>query len=63
MFRFTQKSRPTVRARRRNHGLNCEALESRQLLSSYYIVNSASGKVLDDPNFSTNNGTHTDQRT
>ena len=29
--------------------LNCEALEGRQMLSGYYIVNVASGKVLDDP--------------
>ena len=47
--------------RRRNHQLNCEALESRQLLSGYYIVNAASGKVLDDPGFSTSNGTPIDQ--
>ena len=45
------------RVRRRNHQLNCEALEGRQLLSGYYIVNAYSGKVLDDPNFSTSNGT------
>ena len=52
---------PMTRVRRRNHRLNCEALESRQLLSGYYIVNAASGKVLDDPGFSTNNGTPIDQ--
>ena len=45
-----------TRARRRNYQLNCDALESRQLLSGCYIVNAASGKVLDDPNFSTSNG-------
>jgi hypothetical protein len=50
-----------TRVRRRNHRLNCEALESRQLLSGYYIVNAASGKVLDDPGFSTSNGTPIDQ--
>ena len=44
------------RVRRRNYQLNCESLESRQLLSGYYIVNASSGKVLDDPNFSTSNG-------
>ena len=27
------------------------------MLSGCYIVNAASGKVLDDPNFSTSNGT------
>ena len=46
-----------TRVLRRNHQLNCEALESRQLLSGYYIVNAYSGKVLDDPNFSTSDGT------
>jgi alpha-galactosidase len=48
-----------TRVRRRNHPLNCEALEGRQLLSvtQYYIVNAASGKVLDDPGGSTSNGT------
>src|SRR5215470_11910898 len=45
-----------TRLRRRNHQLDCEVLESRQLLSGYYIVNAFSGKVLDDPNFSTSNG-------
>ena len=45
-----------TRLRRRNRQLNCEALESRQLLSGYYIVNAFSGKVLDDPGFSTSNG-------
>ena len=45
-----------TRVRRRNHRLDCEALESRQLLSGYYIVNAASGKVLDDPNSSTSYG-------
>ncbi len=49
------------RVRRRNHQLNCEALESRQLLSGYYIVNEASGKVLDDPGLSANNGAIIDQ--
>jgi Ricin-type beta-trefoil lectin domain-like/Calpain family cysteine protease len=52
---------PLTRVRRRNYQLNCEALESRQLLSAYYIVNEASGKVLDDPGFSTSNGADIDQ--
>ncbi len=67
MFRFMQRfgrdsqargrgTGPLTRVRRRNHQLNCEALESRQLLSGYYIVNAASGKVLDDPGASTSNG-------
>ena len=67
MFRFLQRfgrdrqarrrgTGPLTRVRRRNHQLNCEALESRQLLSGYYVVNESSGKVLDDPNFSTSNG-------
>ena len=38
---------PLARVRRRNHPLNCEALESRQLLSAYYIINEYSGKALD----------------
>jgi len=61
MFRFTQKSGRMTCLRRRNHQLTCEALESRQLLSSYYIVNVSSGKVLDDPGFSTSNGAVIDQ--
>ncbi len=72
MFRFMQRfvrdsqtkwrgTGPLNRVRRRNHRLNCEALEGRQLLSGYYLVNAASGKVLDDPNFSTTNGAAIDQ--
>ena len=72
MFRYMQRfgrdsqarwrgTGPMTRVRRRNHRLNCEALESRQLLSAYYIVNEASGKVLDDPGFSTSNGADIDQ--
>ena len=72
MFRFMQRfgrdsqarrrgTGPMTRVRRRNHPLNCEALEGRQLLSAYYIVNAASGKVLDDPGGSTSNGTPIDQ--
>src|SRR5690242_13524294 len=38
-----------------------EALESRQLLTSYYLMNVASGKVLDDPGFSTADGAHIQQ--
>jgi Ricin-type beta-trefoil lectin domain-like len=72
MFRFMKKfgrdsqakgrgTGPLARVRRRNHQLNCEALESRQMLSGYYIINAASGKVLDDPGGSTSNGTFIDQ--
>ena len=72
MFRFMQRfgrdsqargrgTGPMTRVRRRNHQLNCEALEGRQLLSAYYIVNEASGKVLDDPGCSTSNGAPIDQ--
>jgi hypothetical protein len=35
----------------------CEGLEGRQLLSANYLVNSWSGKVVDDPRFSKANGT------
>jgi hypothetical protein len=72
MFRFMKRfgsdsharrrgTGPLTRGRRRNYPLNCEALDSRQLLSGYYIVNAASGKVLDDPAFSTSEGTTIDQ--
>ncbi len=72
MFRFMQRfgrdslvggrgTGPMARVRRRNHRLNCEALESRQLLSGYYLVNEASGNVLDDPGGSTSNGAVIDQ--
>ncbi len=72
MFRFMQRfgrdlqarrrgTGPMTRVRRRNHPLNCEALEGRQMLSGYYIVNEASGKVLDDPGGSTSNGAVIDQ--
>ena len=68
MQRFGRDSRargrgtgPMTRVRRRNHPLNCEALEGRQMLSGYYIVNAASGKVLDDPGGSTSNGAVIDQ--
>jgi hypothetical protein len=47
----------TTRVRRRKHQPNCEALEGRQLLSGYYVINTFSGKVLDDPGSSTSNGT------
>jgi hypothetical protein len=68
MFRFRQRfgrdprargrgTGPLARVRRRNHRLDCQALESRQMLSGFYIVNASSGKVLDDPDFSTGNGT------
>src|SRR5262249_38574059 len=40
---------------RRHYQLTCEALEARQVPSGHYIVNASSGKVLDDPNFSTSN--------
>ena len=58
MQRFSRDSQargrgtePNNRVRRRNHQLNCEALEGRQLLSfsGYYLANAYSGKVLDDP--------------
>ena len=38
-----------------------EFLENRQLLSAYYLINAYSGKVLDDPGFSTQDGTLIDQ--
>jgi hypothetical protein len=67
MYQFVQRSGrdrqakgrgtgPLNRVRRRNHRLDCEALESRQLLSGYYIVNASSGKVLDVRDFSKSNG-------
>ncbi len=49
MFRFVRQSGPMTRSRRRNHQLTCEALETRQLLSGFYIANAASGLVLTDP--------------
>jgi hypothetical protein len=52
---------PMARARRRNHRPDPEALEGRQLLSGYYLINAFSGKVLDDPGFSTSNGVQMDQ--
>ena len=72
MFRFMQRfgrdsharwrgTGPLTRVRRRNHPLNCEALEGRQMLSGYYFVNEYSGKVLDDPGFSKSNGALVDQ--
>ena len=72
MFRFMQRlgrdsetrgrgTGPLTRARRRNHRLDCEALESRQLLAGFYIVNVYSGKVLDDPGASPNNFAVIDQ--
>jgi hypothetical protein len=45
-----------ARTTKRKFGPNCEGLEGRQLLSTYYVVNASSGKVLDDPAFSTSNG-------
>ena len=72
MFRFMQRfgrdsqarrrgTGPMTRLRRRNHQLNCETLEGRQMLSGYYIVNASSGKVLDDPGGSTSYGQVIDQ--
>jgi hypothetical protein len=72
MFRFLQRfgrdsrargrgTGPMTRVRRRDHRPDCEALEGRQLLSGYYIVNEASGKVLDDPGASLNNFAVIDQ--
>ena len=51
---------PINRVRRRNQQLNCEALESRQLLTGYYIVN-ADGDALDDPGASPYNFAVIDQ--
>ena len=72
MFRFLQRfgrdlqargrgTGPLARVRRRNHRLNCEALEGRQLLSGFYIMNEYSGKVLDDPGAPPNNVAIMDQ--
>jgi hypothetical protein len=72
MFRFMRRfgrnsqarsrgTGPLNRVRRRDHPLNCEVLEGRQLLAGFYIVNEASGKVLDDPGASPNNGAIIDQ--
>jgi hypothetical protein len=71
MFRFMQRfgrdsqargrgTGPLNRVRRRNHQLDCEALESRQLLTGYYIVN-ADGDALDDPGASPYNFAVIDQ--
>src|SRR5262249_42543107 len=46
-----------TRVNRRKFQATCEGLETRQVLSTYYFLNVASGKVLDDPGFSTANGT------
>jgi len=67
MFRFMQRfgrdsrarwrgTGAMTRVRRRHQRLDCEALEGRQLLSGYYVINAFSGKLLDDPASSTNNG-------
>jgi Ricin-type beta-trefoil lectin domain-like len=72
MFRFLQRfgrdsqargrgTGPLNRVRRRNHQLKCEDLESRQLLSGYYIINASSLDALDDPGGSTSNFTIIDQ--
>jgi hypothetical protein len=72
MFRFMQRfgrdsqargrgTGPINRVRRRNHQLNCEALEGRQMLSGNYLINAASGKVLDEPAGSTTLGAVIDQ--
>ena len=72
MFRFTQRfgrdrqargrgTGPLTSVRRGNHQLDCEALESRQLLAGFYIMNEYSGKVLDDPGASPNNAEIIDQ--
>ena len=52
---------PLNRGRRRNHRLDCEALESRQLLAAYYIINEYSSKALDDPGASPSNFAVIDQ--
>ena len=46
---MTRTSRPKFQAR-------CECLENRQLLSGTYVINAYSGKVIEDPGFSTANG-------
>jgi hypothetical protein len=47
--------------RRRKDPFKFEALEGRQLLSGCYVINAFSGKVLDNPGFSTSNGVQMDQ--
>src|SRR5262249_1545022 len=49
---------PMTRTDRRKYQAVCEILEDRQLLAAqpYYLVNAASGKVIDDNAFSTANG-------
>jgi hypothetical protein len=49
----SQKLRCTARSKLRP---TLEGLESRQLLSNFYLVNEASGLVLDDPGSSTTSG-------
>jgi hypothetical protein len=49
--------------RQRGFRPSAEGLETRQVLSGYYIANAASGKVLDDPGGSTVDGTHMQQFT
>jgi hypothetical protein len=51
-----ERSRPMSRGRRRSQRLNCEALEDRQMLSGFYIINMESGKALDNTGSSTSNG-------
>ena len=50
-----------ARVNRRKFQATCESLETRQLLSTYYILNAFSGKVLDDPGFSASDGTAVQQ--
>ena len=38
-----------IRRHRRSTRPSCEGLEVRQLLSNYYMINAASGKVLESP--------------
>jgi hypothetical protein len=45
-----------TRTSRRKFQARCECLEGRQLLSGTYIINAYSGKVIEDPGFSTANG-------
>lgn len=46
-----------ARTTQRRFRPSCDRLEARQLLASYYVINAASGKVLDDPADSTASGT------
>jgi hypothetical protein len=57
MWRSKLRNQQMRRTTRRKSQPMIEGLESRQLLSNYYVANAASGKVLDDPSGSTASGT------